>query len=226
MIAWSGNGPGDPSGIFFQRYDSAGSPVGPETRVNTTITGGQVLPSVSIDGDNDFTIVWSGFGNQPGNADSRGVFLQRFDSNGVPVGGEELVNTTTLYDQEDASISMAPSGVFVVTWTSWYQDGSMKGVYGQEYDNFAARMAGEFSVNTTTAGDQKHSSVATKGESGFVVAWSGRGTGDTTGTFAHSFNRPIAVNPAAPLPTFAVRDRFFADDEELEILLDRAPSLF
>ncbi len=203
-------------------------PPGRKLCVNTTTLGQQELPSVGIDGDNEFVIVWNGYGNQPGNSDPRGVFLQRYDDAGNPIGGEELVNTQTLYDQEDASISMAPSGVFVVTWTSWYQDGSMKGIYGQEYDNFAARMADEFPVNTTTFLDQQHSAVAVKGESGFVVAWSGNGVGDRTGTFARSFNRPIAVlPPMAPLaPAFATLDQVFANDDDLTQLPELVPSLF
>lgn len=142
-----------------------------------------------MEATNDFVITWSGMG--PG--DSRGVFVRRFDAWGNPLGSEELVNTFTLYDQQDASVSVAPSGTFVVTWTSWYQDGSGRGVYGQEYDNFGAKLGGEFLVSNTTFTDQRFSSVATKGDSGFVVAWSGRGTGDTTGVFVRSYSRPAPL---------------------------------
>ena len=185
VITWSGEGPGDVKGIFFQRFNSAGNPVGPETRVNTTVDGGQLLPSVGIDGLNNFSIVWSGMGA----GDLRGVFMQRFNASGTPVGGEQLVNTTTLYDQEDASISMPPSGKAVVTWTSNYQDGTRLGVYGQEYDAAGVKDGGEFLINTTTAGDQHFSSVAMRDESHFTVVWSGRGVGDETGVFARSYFR-------------------------------------
>ena len=185
VITWSGEGPGDVKGIFFQRFNSAGNPVGPETRANTTVDGGQLLPSVGIDGANNFSIVWSGMGA----GDMRGVFMQRFNATGTPVGGEQLVNTTTLYDQEDASISMPPSGKAVVTWTSNYQDGTRLGVYGQEYDAAGVKDGGEFLINTTTAGDQHFSSVAMRDESHFTVVWSGRGVGDETGVFARSYFR-------------------------------------
>ena len=143
------------------------------------------------------------------------------------MGGEELVNTTTLYNQQDPSISMAPSGTFVVTWTSWYQDGSGRGIFGQEYDNFSLKMSDEFLVSTTTTRDQRYSSVATKGESGFVVAWSGRGTGDTTGTFVRSFNKSVAVRPllaAGGEITNSTADALTA--EELNLIKDAAVARF
>jgi hypothetical protein len=215
VVTWSGHGVGgDYSGVYVQRLDSTGNPVGTETRVKTTIGGPQELPSVAVDAANNFVITWSGMGN----GDLRGVFLQRFDDSGSPVGGEELVNTTTLYDQEDAVVSTAPSGSFVVTWTSSYQDGSGRGVYGQEYDSFGGGLGEEFLVNTTTNQDQRIPSVASKGDLGFVVAWSRRGADDSTGVFARSFNRPT-VPPAPAGPSSAsglvALDQLFADDEEL-----------
>ena len=193
VITWSGDGPGDSSGVFFQRYNAVGNPVGPETRVNTTTSGQQKLPSIGIDGANNFTIVWSGRGS----GDSSGIFLQRYNASGTPVGGEELVNTTTLYDQEDASISMPPSGAAVITWTSLYQEGvggGQRGVYAQEYSAAGAKVGGEILINSTTYLDQKFSSVAVRGESAYSVVWSGRGVGDTTGVFAASrFRLPVPL---------------------------------
>ena len=194
VITWSGTGPGDASGVFFQRYDALGTPLGPETRANTTITGQQYLPSVAIDGVNNFTVVWSGRGN----GDSIGVFLQRYDASGIPIDGEELVNTTTLYEQADASISMSPSGAAVITWSSLYQDGSGRGVYVQEYSAAGAKVGGEIQINDTTSQEQKFASVAVRGEAAYSVVWSGRGVGDTTGVFAATRHRlPVPLMAAA-----------------------------
>jgi hypothetical protein len=190
LITWSGNGPGDMSGIFYQRFDAMANPVGVETLVNTTVVGTQKLPSIGIDDLGTFTIAWSGNGV----GDTAGVFLQRFSAAGAPIGGEVRVNTTTIAAQEDASIAVAPDGVAVVTWTSASQDGAIGGVIGQEFDAAGAKFGGEFIINTTTLGDQKHSSVAMAGNTGFVVAWSGRGVGDDSGVFTRRFAR----NPAIP----------------------------
>ena len=93
---------GDPSGIFLQRYDASGSPIGGETRVNANITGGQQLPSVGIDGENKFVVVWSGFGN----GDSRGIFLKRFDASGNPIGAGESCVPALLPISEKAEMTL------------------------------------------------------------------------------------------------------------------------
>ena len=193
VVAWDGTGPGDAAGVFFQRFSSSGTPVGAETRANTTTLGNQTQPSVGIDGANNFTVVWSGRGS----GDNGGVFLQRYNASGSPIGSEEMVNTTTLYDQHEAKIAMPPSGAPVITWSSLYQDGSSRGVFLQEYDASGAKDGGEVQVNTTTFLDQRFSSVAMRGESRFTVAWSGRGDGDTQGVFVQSYTRSTASPPTA-----------------------------
>ena len=162
VISWNGVGPGDVEGVFFQRFNPTAGTVGSETRVNTTINGQQHLPSVGLSDANDFVITWSGFGEVAGNEDVRGIFLQRYDSAGSPVGGETLVNTTTALDQEDASISRAPNGEFVVTWTSLLTNASTR-IYAQRYDAAGGKSGSEFPVSTNPTADQEFSSVATFG---------------------------------------------------------------
>lgn len=188
VITWSGRGADDTRGVYFQRYNTSGLPMGTEARANTTFRGKQVLPSVGIDGANNFMIVWSGNGL----GDSRGVFLQRFNASGSPVSGEELVNDTTAYRQGDASLSVAPSGSAVVTWSSESQDGSRWGVFVQEYSAAGAKVGDEVLVNTTTHLNQEFSSVAVQGETSYNVVWSGRGQGDTNGVFlAGRLRQPV-----------------------------------
>jgi hypothetical protein len=191
VVTWAGEGPGDISGIFYQRFDPAGNPVGAETLVNTTVNGNQTLPSVAVDVSNDFVIAWSGYGA----GDSAGIFLQRFDAEGNLIDGEHLVNTQTASTQEDACLSSYPNGSLVVTWASYAQDGSEWGIFAQKYDDNGQRDGTEFQVNQTTPGSQRYPSVATLGSLGFTVAWSGSGDGDTSGVFA----RRILDGPAMPI---------------------------
>ena len=50
-----------------------------EFRANTTTDGDQRYPSIAMDDNGDFLVVWSGNGTRPGQTDSQGVFMQRFD---------------------------------------------------------------------------------------------------------------------------------------------------
>ena len=59
VVIWQSDGQdGSGYGIYGQRYNSAGSTVGSEFRVNTYTTANQVAPVVSMAADGDFVVVW------------------------------------------------------------------------------------------------------------------------------------------------------------------------
>lgn len=110
-------------GIYAQRFDGSGAPVGSETRINTVTSGSQEAPAIAGLGDGGYVVVWF-------NGD---IKAQRFDSNGAPVGAEVRVNTAALSAAQPA-ITALPNGGYVVAWQSWTQDGSGSGVYAQQFD--------------------------------------------------------------------------------------------
>ena len=62
--------------------------------------------------------------------------MRRFGSNGLPIGGQFLVNTYTTNEQIWPSVAVAPSGDFVVAWESYGSDtgdSSLESVAGQLY---------------------------------------------------------------------------------------------
>jgi len=130
-VAWTSAGQdGGGYGVFAQRYDAAGVPQGAEFQVNSHTTGHQRQPSVSSDGDGDFVIAWNG-ALQDGSG--TGIFAQRYDRGGTPLGGEFQVNSFTTSDQLYAAVASAAAGDFVVAWTSLGQDGDSWGVFGQRF---------------------------------------------------------------------------------------------
>src|SRR5438067_2735679 len=106
---------------------------------------------------------------------------------GVP-GPQFQVNTTTQRGQFLPVIGMNASGASVIVWTSENQDGSGYGVFAQRFDPSGAPQGPEFSVNTTTEGDQVDPAVVMADNGDFVVAWSGNGDGDDQGIFAQRFD--------------------------------------
>jgi hypothetical protein len=131
VIAWEDSWQdGSHSGIYARRYDSSGSPVGGEFRVNTYTADAQYRPSVAMDSAGNFVIAWASL-HQDGSG--RGIFAQQYDSSGSPVGGEFQVNTTTANHQNFPSVAMDSAGNFVIAWQSYLQDGSGYGIYAQNY---------------------------------------------------------------------------------------------
>jgi len=87
------------------------------------------------------------------------------------VGNEFQVNTYTNSSQTDPSIASFGNDNFVVTWSSNFQDGSDRGIYGQLFDNKGVKIGNEFQVNTYTTKGQYNPSVATLSNGNFIVAW-------------------------------------------------------
>jgi hypothetical protein len=173
-------------GIFAQRFDSAGVPKNSELLVNTFTRTRQRAPSVAAASDGAFVVVWESF-NQDESRD--GVFGQRFDGAGRPSGGEFQVNTHTREIQVNPVVAAAPGGDFVVVWSSYEQDGSDEGVFGQRYDSGGRPRGGEFRINTTTSSRQQDPAVGVASDGAFVVVWRSRHQdGDDDGVFGQRFD--------------------------------------
>ncbi len=148
-------------------HDSTHAPQGGELRVNTYTTGIQTVPSVAMDANGDFLVVWSGSGQ----GDSGGVFAQRHNAAGVKQGAEFRVNTYTTNAQYGPSAAMDDDGDFVITWQSHGQDGNGWGIYAQRYDAAGVKQGTEFRVNTDTISHQEDAAAAMDADGDFVIAW-------------------------------------------------------
>jgi hypothetical protein len=175
VVVWAGYGPSDPIGVYAQRYSAAGSPQGQEFRVNTLTRDDQVDPSVAMDADGDFVVVWTSEADVGTGED---VQAQRYNASGAPQGGEFRVNTYTTDGQDRPAVAMDADGDFVVVWTSGTfgsggttQDGSTYGVYAQRYDTAGVPQGAEFLVNTRTAQAQRDPTVGMDTDGDFVIVW-------------------------------------------------------
>jgi hypothetical protein len=186
-----------PFDAFARRYTSTGQPLGRQFRVNTHTTGDQWVTAVASDASGNFVVVW--YGQGPG--DSVGAFGQRYADTGAPLGPEFRVNTYTRNHQQAPAMGSDASGNFVVVWTSWDQDGSDRGVFGQRYASTGAPLGPEFRVNTYTTNRQYSPAVASDTSGNFVVVWtSSEQDGSDRGVFGQRY-----ASTGAPLgPEFRV----------------------
>ncbi|MCA9151442.1 MAG: cadherin repeat domain-containing protein, partial [Planctomycetales bacterium] len=183
VVAWDGTGPGDFDGVFAQRFDSGGGLAGSMQLVNSTVDGQQAFPAVAIANDGTFVVTWS---SRHQDGSDWGVYGQRFAANGTRIGGEFAVNTYQLASQVHSSVSMSENdGEFVVTWSSYGQDGDSWGVFGQRFSSNGARIGSEFLVNAATQGHQLNSTVTLSESGGMLAAWS-TGIPDGSGWEVHA----------------------------------------
>jgi hypothetical protein len=192
VIAWTSAGPdGAGEGIFGQRYDASGTPVGSEFQINSYTTGEQYGPRVASDPDGNFVVVWVSAGQDGSHS---GIYARRYDTTSGP-GPEFRVNTHTPNRQGDPAVAMDPSGAFVATWHSLRQEGD-DGVYAQRYDASGNAQAGEFRVNAYTTVLHGNPDVAMDPSGTFVVAWQGNDLVDGIQTRARRFD--ATGTPAGP----------------------------
>ena len=158
VITWTGTGVGDGQGIFCQRYDKSGSPVGEETAVNSTTEQPQAMPSVAALSDGGWLVAWTGNGAN----DSHGIFTQRYDATGTPIGTETQVITST-EDEIYPSVTGLSDGGWVASWESNGQ------LFSQRYDADNHPAGSEVLVSQTCR--QHSSSTTALSDGGWVVSW-------------------------------------------------------
>ncbi|MBW8056141.1 MAG: hypothetical protein FVQ76_12670 [Nitrospira sp.] len=169
VVTWTSNlQDGSGLGVYGQRYDALANPVGAEFWVNTTTQRSQASSEVATLADGGFVVTWNSW-FQDGN--KWGVYGQRFDDQGAPVGGEFQANMVTSRDQAVPQVAALTDGGFVLVWHSDRQDGSSYAIIGRRYDALGNPVADEFQINSFTSGFQGYPHVTALADSGFVVTW-------------------------------------------------------
>ena len=190
VVTWtdaSGQG-GDSSGtaIKAQLFDATGGKLGGEFLVNSSTANGQDSVAVTTLESGAFVITWRDSSLQGGDTSKDAVKAQMFDATGARIGGEVLVNTETLGNQQAPTITALDTGGYVIAWAD-------SSGHGGDTDNFAIkaqvfdadgdRVGGEILANTTIVGPQIQPSLTALSFGGFVVSWSDySGTGSEQGT--------------------------------------------
>jgi hypothetical protein len=114
--------------IYARPYTSAGTG-GAVVRVNTHTFGDQYAPKIAAL-NQEFFVVWTSLG-QDGSRE--GVFGQYVHSDGTLIGGELLVNTTTISRQLQPVVASDGSSQFVAIWTSFNGLANGFDLYAQRY---------------------------------------------------------------------------------------------
>ena len=154
--------------INGQIFDGNGNRKGPEFLVNSAGQGPCWWIAVTPLTFGGFAVFWND--RSEGSYD---VFGRRFDGSANRLGDEFRVNTTLQGDQWKSSAAPQPDGGFFVCWQSDGQDGSDQGIFAQFFDGEGNRKWREFQVNSTTAGSQDFSAVASFPDGGFTACWEG-----------------------------------------------------
>ena len=201
-------------GVFAQRYTANAAKTGGEFQVNQFETNQQEKPRIAMDDNGAFVIAWQSFGQDA--FGGYGVYARRYDANGNAASSEFRVNQETASYQFEPSVAMDKDGAFVVTWSSFNQEGDqgeLYGIFARMYDangnDFLVngQVLGEYRVNAIVEGDQRNSDVAMDADGHYVVVWEGDSektlqlSDDTFATIEQTDIYARFVDPPATLST-------------------------
>jgi len=176
-------------GIFAQLYSADGTPIGAEIAVNTQTIDDQSFSAAAMADNGEFVIVWRGrrdFFDLGGGTQgyNYGIYAQRFNADGTPLGTEIMVSSPTPFDDEgQPSVAIGADGGFVVSWTV-----SDDEIVAARFNNTGTKLdATDIVVNTSSTGIQQFSQIATDQNGNFVVVWASNHGGNYD-IYAQRFN--------------------------------------
>ena len=169
VVSWMSFDQDGSGGIYAQRYAVGGAVVGGEVRVSSAVASNQQSPTIAALADGGYVVSWMSH-QQDGSG--WGIYAQRYDADGAPLGGEVEVNSTTASDQTNPTITALADGGYAVSWRSFV------GIYAQRYDASGAAVGGEMLVNGANGHRQEQPTIGALADGGYVVSWqsSVRGT--------------------------------------------------
>jgi len=182
LMTWSSDDAGDGSGACIRGriYNATGTAAGNDFIVNTTTTNRQTDSSVTVLTDGRFVVTWQS--EDPGDGSSHCIRGRIYKADGVAVGNDFIVNTTTTGYQADPAVIELPDGRFVVVWESDEAgDGSGYCVRGRLYGADGNPAGDDFVVDTSPHLDQYDPNVTTLSDGRFVVTWTSEDGGDGAG---------------------------------------------
>ena len=190
VIAWQSAGQdGSSDTIVARRYSATAVALANEFVVNQFTAGNQSAPSLSANADGSFVIAWQSAA-QDGNGDA--IVARRYDSAGVALDNEFIVNQFTTGNQSAPSVSSATDVGFVISWQSAAQDGNGDSVVARQYGATGTELGDEFVANTFVTGAQNNPAIGIQEDGDFLLAWQspGQETGGSTslGVFARRYS--------------------------------------
>ncbi|MFW5880947.1 MAG: sugar-binding protein, partial [Roseicyclus sp.] len=171
---------GDGRGVYLQRFDLDGAPVGPETQVAGHSAGDQTEPDVAALPGGGWIVVYRTQSAADGDGSGDAIMARAFDADGVP-GDEFVVNTHASGHQRAPVVEVLPDGGYLVAYQSRNVDGSGEAAMVQRMTADHLPDGAPIRLNELTSGNQHDVRIDTLADGGFVAAWSSQdadGSGD------------------------------------------------
>ncbi len=153
--------------VWGQRYNLAGEPLGGNFKIHSDVESEKMLPCAGISSSGSFVVVWIDYRSTSGGV---GLYAQRYDEFGNPLGENFKVSDTTSPNWSFSSIAMHKSGSFIICWMDTRNEDW--DIYAQIYDSLGTPLDKNFRVNDDVgSSEQNNPSVAIDELGRFIVTW-------------------------------------------------------
>jgi hypothetical protein len=196
LVAWRSDGQdGSSSGVYAQRFSSAGVAIGGEFQLNVYTNNEQSDPQLTATASG-FVAVWTSY-DQDGSY--YGVYARLYDNSGNPTSAEFRVNETSYHYQMEPTVATLANGGFAVAWRSYNGSTGYYDINSQQFDALGNRIDGELKLDVTINNDYQPVVVGLN-NGNFVVSWYGGSDASGDAIFQRIVGNP-ADFPRQTAPT-------------------------
>lgn len=180
---WTGfDGSAGQWGVFAQQS----LPTGPVTSIGNWSASVQAVPKIGRGAGDQALVAWVA---EDSDGEGYGILARMLNESGLPVGDIIHVSDPSQGDQVSPSVAAVGESGYVVTWTSYSEEGDQGEIYARYLDGNGNPLTSQFRVNATMAGEQGYSQVASDPQGNVIIAWESWGQdGDGSGVFARLFD--------------------------------------
>lgn len=149
-------------------FNTDGTERFPQFQVNVGSSGQQLRPDIACAANKNFVVVWDD------DSDSDGLFqvhTRGFNADGTELFSEFTVNTGSAGQQFASQIAMDPLGNFVVVWHDDRDENGLFEIKGRGFNADGSESIAQFTVNSSSSGQQIAPSIAMAANGDFVVAF-------------------------------------------------------
>ncbi len=169
LVCWTSyDQDGSATGLYQQRYNSAGETVGAEQQVNNQVEDYQLNASVTSLTDGGWLVCWESYAQD---GSGYGVYQQRFTADGLTSGEESRVNTQTTGSQNTAAVTALADGGWLVSWMTYSEDGLQSDILQQRYSSAGLPIGAEATVNSSSGTLQESPQTTALLDGGWLVTW-------------------------------------------------------
>lgn len=167
-------------------FNADGTARGADAVVNTSVSSFQFAESIAALEDGRVVVTFGDGGFNPGDTSEGALRRVILAADGLRLGNDLVVPTSTAGDQSESDITALAGGGYVVTWRTSVATmlGTSERIMAAMFDEFGQRIGTDLSIDGLTGTGQTDTSVTALVDGGFVVAWTETSTSgaDTSGT--------------------------------------------